>query len=86
MAVLVVAAFACGAGYLISLRIWPETKCGRCDGSGRNAGSNPHPRQARPPLTGRVLRWRERLAARGLFAWELVRHAPASSQRMCQLI
>ena len=39
MAVLVVAAFACGAGYLISLRIWPETKCGRCDGSGRNAGS-----------------------------------------------
>lgn len=28
------------AVYLVSLRIWPYTACGRCDGSGRNAGSN----------------------------------------------
>ncbi len=39
MAVLIIAALACGAGYYVSLRIWPETKCGRCGGSGRNAGS-----------------------------------------------
>ena len=38
VAVLIVAALACGAGYLISLKIWPETKCGRCGGGGRNAG------------------------------------------------
>ena len=40
MAVLIVAAIACGAGYLVSLRIWPETKCGRCGGGGRNRGSS----------------------------------------------
>lgn len=39
MGVLIIAALACGAGYLVSLKIWPETKCGRCGGSGRNAGS-----------------------------------------------
>lgn len=26
--------------YLVSLRFWPYTRCGSCDGSGRNAGSN----------------------------------------------
>ena len=40
MAVLAVAVLICGAGYLASLKIWPETSCGRCHGSGRNAGSN----------------------------------------------
>ena len=39
MALLIVAALTGGAGYLVSLKIWPETKCGRCNGSGRNAGS-----------------------------------------------
>jgi hypothetical protein len=36
---LVIAAAAFGTGYLVSLRLWPETRCGRCEGSGRNAGS-----------------------------------------------
>ena len=40
MGVLIVAALVCGAGYYVSLRIWPETTCGRCNGGGRNAGSN----------------------------------------------
>jgi DnaJ-class molecular chaperone len=39
-ALLILAAIACGACYYVSLRIWPETKCGRCDGSGHNRGSN----------------------------------------------
>ncbi len=39
MAVLIVAALACGAGYVVSLRIWPETSCRRCGGGGRNRGS-----------------------------------------------
>jgi DnaJ-class molecular chaperone len=38
-AALILAALICGAGYYVSLRIWPETSCKRCDGSGRNAGS-----------------------------------------------
>lgn len=28
------------ACYYVSLRRWPETKCRRCHGGGRNAGSN----------------------------------------------
>lgn len=40
MAVLAVAALICSAGYLASLKIWPETSCRRCRGTGRNAGSN----------------------------------------------
>jgi DnaJ-class molecular chaperone len=36
---LIVIAAACAAGYYVSLRIWPETSCKRCGGSGRNAGS-----------------------------------------------
>jgi DnaJ-class molecular chaperone len=40
MAVLIGAALICGAGYVASLKVWPETSCRRCDGSGRNAGSN----------------------------------------------
>jgi len=39
-ALLILAAIVCGAGYYVSLRVWPETKCGRCDGSGHNRGSN----------------------------------------------
>ncbi len=39
MIYLVIAAAACGAGYYVSLRRWPETKCGRCGGTGRNRGS-----------------------------------------------
>jgi DnaJ-class molecular chaperone len=39
MAVLIVAAAVCGGGYLVSLKIWPETTCRRCGGSGKNAGS-----------------------------------------------
>src|SRR5204863_364413 len=27
-------------GYYLSLRIWPDTACRKCGGSGRNAGSN----------------------------------------------
>lgn len=26
--------------YLISVLLWPYTRCGRCSGSGKNAGSN----------------------------------------------
>jgi DnaJ-class molecular chaperone len=37
--VLIVAALA-AAGYYVSLRIWPWTYCRRCEGGGRNAGSN----------------------------------------------
>jgi DnaJ-class molecular chaperone len=40
MAVLIIAAIVGGAGYYVSLRIWPETSCKRCSGGGRNAGSN----------------------------------------------
>lgn len=29
-----------GAGYYVSLLLWPYTACGRCGGSGRNAGSS----------------------------------------------
>jgi len=39
-ALLVLVALVCGAGYWVSLKVWPETSCKRCDGSGRNAGSN----------------------------------------------
>lgn len=39
MGVLIIAAAVCGAGYYVSLKIWPETSCRRCGGSGRNAGS-----------------------------------------------
>ena len=38
VAVLIVAALACGPATTSSCAIWPETRCGRCDGSGRNAG------------------------------------------------
>jgi DnaJ-class molecular chaperone len=27
-------------GYVISLKIWPYGRCGRCEGTGRNTGSN----------------------------------------------
>jgi len=40
MGALIVIAAAGAVGYYASLRIWPETSCRRCDGSGRNAGSN----------------------------------------------
>lgn len=35
-----VALLVLGFLYRVSLRIWPYTKCGRCKGTGRNAGSN----------------------------------------------
>ncbi len=38
VALIVMAAVGAG-GYYISLRIWPETSCKRCDGTGRNRGS-----------------------------------------------
>jgi len=38
-ALLILAAIVCGAGYWVSLKVWPLTKCGRCEGSGHNAGS-----------------------------------------------
>jgi DnaJ-class molecular chaperone len=38
--ILVIIGMVAVASYFISLRIWPETRCRRCRGSGRNAGSN----------------------------------------------
>ena len=37
---LVLAALVCGAGYYVSLKVWPEKNCKRCNGGGRNRGSN----------------------------------------------
>lgn len=34
-------ALAGAIGYCASLKIWPWTYCRRCQGAGRNAGSNP---------------------------------------------
>lgn len=28
-----------GSGYLISLKVWPDTYCRRCGGNGKNRGS-----------------------------------------------
>jgi DnaJ-class molecular chaperone len=28
------------AGYVVSLYLWPYRSCGRCEGTGRNKGSN----------------------------------------------
>ena len=39
MAVLILAAIVCGTGYYVSLKIWPDTTCKRCSGTGKNAGS-----------------------------------------------
>ncbi|HET9969818.1 MAG TPA: hypothetical protein VFQ68_16405 [Streptosporangiaceae bacterium] len=40
MAAVLVVALVLGAAYVVSLKIWPETYCRRCEGGGRNAGSN----------------------------------------------
>jgi DnaJ-class molecular chaperone len=40
VAILILAAIVCAAGYWVSLKVWPETTCKRCSGGGRNAGSN----------------------------------------------
>lgn len=32
-------ALVLGGGYYLSVRLWPYTKCGRCSGTGKNAGS-----------------------------------------------
>ena len=40
MAVVLIIAAVFAAGYWVSLRIWPETYCRRCEGGGKNAGSN----------------------------------------------
>lgn len=37
---LIVLAVPAGGAYYVSLRLWPETRCRRCHGSGKNAGSN----------------------------------------------
>jgi DnaJ-class molecular chaperone len=65
-AALIVAALICGAGYLVSLRIWPETTCKRCDGSGKNAGSTSQRfgQCKRCNRTGRVPRAGTRLLTR----------------------
>ena len=34
---------ATAAGWRVSLRLWPNTRCRRCDGNGRNAGQQPRP-------------------------------------------
>jgi DnaJ-class molecular chaperone len=39
MAAVLIIALILGAGYLVSLRIWPNTYCRRCNGGGRNPGS-----------------------------------------------
>lgn len=38
--IVVLAAALAVAGYLVSLRIWPQTYCRKCEGGGRNAGSS----------------------------------------------
>lgn len=40
MTVLIAAGFVVAVCWRISLRFWPYARCGRCEGSGRNAGSN----------------------------------------------
>lgn len=40
MAVLLILAAIIGVCYYVSLRIWPYRPCRRCEGGGRNAGSN----------------------------------------------
>jgi len=37
--ILVIAAIG-AVSYYVSLRLWPYRRCRRCDGGGRNAGSN----------------------------------------------
>ena len=39
VSVILLAVIAAGS-YLVSLLLWPYTACGRCSGSGRNAGSS----------------------------------------------
>lgn len=61
----IIAAFG-AACYYISLRRWPETRCRRCRGSGRNAGSNAERsgRCKRCGGSGRELRIGARVLAR----------------------
>lgn len=40
MITLIVGAVVCLVGWRISLKLWPFARCRRCDGSGRNEGSN----------------------------------------------
>lgn len=40
MVFLIILAIVALLGYYVSLRRWPERKCRRCAGGGRNAGSN----------------------------------------------
>lgn len=37
---LVLVGIPAAGAYYLSLRMWPYTRCRRCDGGGRNAGSN----------------------------------------------
>jgi DnaJ-class molecular chaperone len=53
-------------GYGISVRVWPYKPCKRCQGDGRNAGSN-HKRHGRCKKckgTGRAERWGTRIMFR----------------------
>jgi hypothetical protein len=40
MAELILVLLGCGAAWVIGLLLWPYSPCNRCEGSGRNAGSN----------------------------------------------
>lgn len=40
MITLILVAAVLAVAYRVSLALWPYTACGRCAGSGRNAGSN----------------------------------------------
>ena len=39
MGTVLVIAVVLAVSYYVSLRVWPWRNCGRCNGSGRNAGS-----------------------------------------------
>lgn len=40
LAFLVIAGLPAAGAYYASLRLWPYTRCRRCGGTGKNAGSN----------------------------------------------
>ncbi|MCU1670504.1 MAG: hypothetical protein JWP40_3431 [Blastococcus sp.] len=39
MGMLILVGLVYAAGHVVSLKIWPYARCGRCDGTGRNSGS-----------------------------------------------
>jgi DnaJ-class molecular chaperone len=64
--VLVIAAVV-AVSYYVSLRVWPWRNCGRCHGSGRNAGSTTkrYGRCGKCGGTGRQLRPGARMTNQG---------------------